>query len=85
VLYAKSVDGLSFTGNKLIRSNRFKPFHSGKSTFTFENCSNILIKGNIYEGEILGKNVRLVNTSLKAIKIDKKEGLKINLHPLGMG
>lgn len=78
VLYAKSVDGLTFTGNRLIRSNRFEPFHSRKSTFTFENCMNIQIKGNRYEGEILGKNIRLVNTSLKAIKIDKKEDLTIN-------
>jgi hypothetical protein len=78
VLYAKSVDGLAFTGNRLIRSNRFEPFHSRKSTFTFENCINIQIKGNSYEGEILGKNIRLVNTLLKTIKIDKKEGLIIN-------
>jgi hypothetical protein len=78
VLYAKSVDGLTFTGNTLIRSNRFEPFHSRKSTFTFENCMNIQIKGNSYEGEILGKNIRLVNTSPKTIKTDKKEGLIIN-------
>jgi hypothetical protein len=78
VLYAKSVDGLTFTGNTLIRSNRFEPFHSRKSTFTFENCMNIQIKGNRYDGEILGKNIRLVNTPLKTIKIDKKDGLTIN-------
>jgi hypothetical protein len=78
VLYAKSVDGLAFTGNRLIRSNRFEPFHSRKSTFTFENCMNIQIKGNSYEGEILGKSIRLVNTLPKTIKIDKKEGLIIS-------
>jgi len=78
VLYAKSVDGLSFTGNKMIRSNRFQPFHSRKSTFTFENCTNIQIKGNNYGGDILGKNVRLINTPLKTVKIDKKEKLLID-------
>lgn len=78
VLYAKSVDGLTFTGNRLIRSNRFEPFHSRKSTFNFENCMNIQIKGNKFEGEILGKNIKLINTSAKMLNIDKKQDLVIN-------
>jgi hypothetical protein len=78
VLYAKSVDGLAFTGNRLIRSNRFQPFHSSKSTFTFENCMNIQIRENKFEGEILGKNIRLINTPLRTLKIDKKQDLAIN-------
>ena len=78
VLYAKSVDGLSFTGNRLIRSNRFKPFHSSKSTFTLENCLNVTIAGNKMEGDILGKNIRLINTPLKQVKLDRSLGLIID-------
>jgi hypothetical protein len=75
VLYAKSVDGLSFTGNKLIRSTRFKSFHSRKSTFTFEDCVNITVTGNSFEGEILGRNIELINTPVNTLKINKNQGL----------
>jgi len=78
VLYAKSVDGLVFNGNRIIRSNRFQPFHSRKSTFTFENCMNVGIAGNTFEGEVLGKNIKLINTPLKTIKVEKKQQLVID-------
>jgi hypothetical protein len=83
VLYAKSVDGLSFTGNKLIRSNRFHPFHSRKATFTFEDCLNVRIGGNTFEGNVLGRNIKLINTPSKQVKVDKNQGLVfINLYHL---
>jgi hypothetical protein len=78
VLYAKSVDGLTFTGNKLVRSTRFKPFHSSKATFTFEDCLKIKIAGNSFEGELLGKNIQLINTPLKQLDIDKTQKLLID-------
>lgn len=77
VLYAKSVEGLVFSGNTLIRSHRFKPFHSRKSTFTFENCLNVQVMGNSFEGDVLGKNITLINTSRKTVKVDKRQGLII--------
>jgi hypothetical protein len=78
VLYAKSVDGLAFAGNRLIRSNRFTPFHSSKSTITLEYCKNIQIVDNQCEGDILGKNIRLINTPRKTLKIGKKQDFVIN-------
>lgn len=77
VLYAKSVDGLSFTGNRLIRSNRFEPFHNRKFTFTFDYCLNVNVSGNTFEGDILGRNIKLKNTPLKQIRTDMAGGLKI--------
>jgi hypothetical protein len=77
ILYARSVDGLSFLGNKIIRSSRFKPFHNRKSTFTFEYCRHIEISDNLFEGDILGKNISLENTPLKTLKLNRKQGLTI--------
>ncbi len=77
VLYAKSVEGLVFSGNTLIRSHRFNPFHTRKSTFTFENCLNVQVTGNSFVGDVLGKNIKLINTSRKTVRIDKKQGLMI--------
>lgn len=73
VLYAKSVDGLTFSGNRLIRSIRYLPFHVRKSTLTFEDCMNIKIIENKFEGEILGKNIKLINTPPESIFADKKQ------------
>jgi hypothetical protein len=77
VLYARSVDGLTFTGNKLIRSTRFKPFHSRKSMFTFEYCLNITIEENQFTDDILGRNINLVNASRRTLNVDKKQGLLV--------
>ncbi len=77
VLYAKSVDGLIFSENKIIRSTRFKPFHQSKSTFTFEYCLNISLTKNKFEGDVLGKNIRLVNTLKSSLKLDREQRLVI--------
>lgn len=69
VLYAKSVDGLSFTNNTITRSNRFTPFHPNKSMFSFLACKKIFIKGNQLKGDVLGKNIELNKMSLKDISI----------------
>lgn len=62
VLYAKSTEGLVFARNRLIRSQQFTPFHARKATLTLEYCRGVRIDGNQFEGEILGKNIRLQET-----------------------
>lgn len=77
VLFAKSVDGLSFKDNRLLRSTAYKPFHNRKLMFTFENCLKINISGNKFEGEILGKNIALINTPRRELKSESQQKLKI--------
>jgi hypothetical protein len=77
VLYAKSVEGLTFTNNKLIRSSRFQPWHKRKWMLTFEACRKVQVSGNTFKGEVLGKNIRLVNTPPSELALDEKQGLKI--------
>ena len=77
VLYAKSTDGLVFSNNVLKRSNRFKPYHQRKYMFTLEACKKVEIAGNKMEGDILGKNVKLISTLKSDLKIGKKQGLII--------
>ena len=57
VLYAKSTGSISFTNNSITRSHRFKPFHSRKDMFTFVACSKILVAGNKFQGDVLGKHI----------------------------
>ena len=77
VLYAKSVDGLSFSDNRLIKSDRFVPFHSQKATITLENCMNVTISGNKTEGDVSGRNISLIGTPARQVKTEREKSLKI--------
>jgi len=58
VLYALSVDSISFTANKIVRSHAFEPFHNRKHCLTFEACLHVEVKRNVFEGEVLAKDIR---------------------------
>lgn len=70
VLYAKSVDGIWFTKNKVTRSYDFEPYNRRKYTFSFEACKNIALSENTFSGDILGKNILLELTNRNALKKD---------------
>lgn len=57
VLYALSVDGIKFNQNKIVRSKAYEPFHYRKHCLTFEACLNVEVKGNVFEGDVLAKDI----------------------------
>ena len=59
VLYALSVDGIHFNYNRIIRSTQFAPFHTRKHCLTFEACLNAEVKGNVFEGDVMAKDIML--------------------------
>ena len=59
VLYALSVDGIRFNYNRIIRSFQFEPFHTRKHCLTFEACLNAEVKGNVFEGDVMAKDIQL--------------------------
>lgn len=50
IVYAKSLDGMVFKGNKVVLNNDYKPFHWNKHRFLFERVKNAVIKDNDFEG-----------------------------------
>ena len=46
IVYAKSLDGLVFRGNKVVQNEDFKPFHWNKHRFLVERVVNVTIEGN---------------------------------------
>lgn len=72
VLYAKSVAGLNFVGNKIVRNQTLDPVSGNKNTFSFNGCSGIVIGNNSFEGDVLGKSIFLENMTSKQISLDKK-------------
>jgi hypothetical protein len=78
ILYALSVENVKFTGNRLIRSHRFEPYHNRKYGLTFEYCKNISVQGNTSEGEVLGKDILLKNSHARELHIGKDDFFKKN-------
>ena len=78
ILYAKSVDGLVFKDNTLIRSNKFEPFHRRKFTFSLESCENVEIDNNRFSDDILGKNILFTGMKRADLKVGKNQGLSIH-------
>lgn len=77
VLFAMSVDGISFENNKVTRSVRFEPYHKRKYTFTFEASKNISISGNTFSDDVLGKNIQLKWTNKSELNCSAEQNLEI--------
>ena len=70
LLYALSVDELSFTGNTVTRNYDFEPFHNRLYTFSIEYCKRINITGNNLSNDVLGNNIYLKKTPINQLKTD---------------
>ena len=46
LVYAKSIDGLTFRKNKIIKNSDFKAFHWNNKPFFFERATNVVIENN---------------------------------------
>lgn len=77
VLFARSVDGISFTNNTVTRSHKFEPYHNRHYTFTFENCLNALVSNNRFSDDLLGKNIYLKQTNEAELSTDLSDLFEI--------
>lgn len=50
ILYAKSIDGIHFIGNKVKHNHDFPAFHQNKFTFKLERAVNVTIDNNDFGG-----------------------------------
>ncbi len=73
VLYARSVDNLSFTGNKLVASNSHKPWHPRKVSVSLEFCKGVIIKDNVIDPKVLGRNIRIGEMKKKDLQMGKAQ------------
>ncbi len=58
VLFAKSVEGLVFSGNIIERTDEYPAWHPRRSAVTLERCRGVVIGGTRLVGEVLGPEVR---------------------------
>ncbi len=73
ILYALSVDGLSFRNNTITRSYEFEPWHFQEYNFLIDACKNVEISGNRIGDDVLGKNILLKRMSKEDIRVENAE------------
>ena len=71
VLYAKSTSDLLFKGNRIIRTTELQPSSGNKNTFLLNGCDRVVIEGTSFEGEVLGRNLRIENMKKKNVCYSK--------------
>lgn len=67
ILYAKSVDGLIFKNNKVIKNNQYLPFHWNTSTFFFERVKNVSILDNHFDKKLTKEDIKIEYSDPKSI------------------
>lgn len=70
VLYAFSVEGLTFSNNIIARSNPATSWHPNPHMITLSYCKDVEIEKNNLIGEVLGKDVYLSNSDEGSIQTD---------------
>ena len=73
ILFARSVRNLQFTSNTLIQTSTYPPFARNQTTFVFEGCREVLIEGNTYGDDVLGKNVQTTHMKPEDLVIKDTE------------
>ena len=73
VLFARSVNGLSFVGNTITKTNLFEPTAKSGTNFYFEACRNVLFKGNNIDKDLPGKNLRLESMEKKELTVSGQQ------------
>lgn len=75
VLYALSVDGLSFKDNTIKHNTRYKPWQGRKAMLTFEGCKAVDVSGNQIADDVLGKNIRTVKMPAAEVVVAPGQGI----------
>ncbi|WP_417130607.1 right-handed parallel beta-helix repeat-containing protein [Parabacteroides faecis] len=71
ILYAKSTKELAFKNNTVIRTKDLHPRSSNKQAFFLNGCSQVVIEGTNWEGDILSSGLHLENMKKKHVRFSK--------------
>lgn len=78
ILRARSVDGLQFVNNKLVRSVKYEPYTVVRTNFLLEGCRNVIIRDNYIDKDLLGKTISLYKMKRSDITVHPDQNLDIH-------
>ncbi len=70
ILFARSVDGITFKDNTIERTHDFQPYHYNPHMFKFEGCKKVDIRNNQLKGDVLGRDIKLLKMDKSQVKED---------------
>lgn len=77
IVFARSVDGLTFSNNTLIRDTTYLPYHYRKEGITLEACKKVIISGNKIKGDVLGHTIKVDKMKPSEVKLSKETFFKL--------
>ena len=75
---ARSVRGLKFIDNEIIKTDTYKPYSWQKSAFLLDGCREVLIRGNKFDSRYTTKDVLIENMRKSDVKSDSDQKMKID-------
>ncbi|MDR0337639.1 MAG: hypothetical protein LBI18_11170 [Planctomycetaceae bacterium] len=73
ILFARSVRNLIFANNQLSRTTTYEPFAVRQATFWLDGCRDVLIEGNIWSDDFLGKNIKMFHMKQSDLKLKDRQ------------
>lgn len=77
IVFARSVDGLTFSDNTLIRDTTFLPYHYRKEGITLEACKRVIISDNKVKGDVLGRIIKVDKMKPSEVKLNGEKFFKL--------
>lgn len=71
LVHARSVDELTFTGNRIIKTDDYPPYAWQKESFFLEGCRNVSVSGNEWDKNYFPHDARAVNMGRRDISTDE--------------
>ena len=73
VVFARSVDGLRFVGNRLKRTNDYEPFLWQRSNLYLDGCRNVVVKRNRFSRDFPAKLIEIKHMRPTDLKFSQRE------------
>jgi hypothetical protein len=78
LLYARSVKGLIFQGNRIEYTDKYKP-HARNVNFYLDGCRQVYIGNNSYDAEYPPRNTELHHMKKNDLSIGKAEKISVKV------
>lgn len=77
LVHARSVGGLTFSNNKIIRTYTFEPYAWMNSSFRFNGCREVIISRNTIAKDYNTRTILIENMKDSDLKVGRNQGFKI--------
>ncbi|GAA4806901.1 right-handed parallel beta-helix repeat-containing protein [Olivibacter ginsenosidimutans] len=74
LIRARSVDGLWFTDNTIIKTFTYQPYTWQKSACLLDGCRKVIIKNNLIDDQYQTRDVLIEHMQKSDVNIDQKQG-----------